>query len=74
MLCGDSCHLRDIQLFGLVDLALVMDSNSSHSTGSAPPTNMEEIAQRVQMLPEKTLNAIAKGPLVKLTLNCTDAE
>jgi hypothetical protein len=74
MLCVDSCHSRDIQLLDLVDLVFTMDSNSPHSTGRAPPANMEDIAQKVEMLPEKTLNAIAKGPLVKLTLNSTDTE
>lgn len=74
MLCVNSCLLRYIQSLGLADFALAMDSISSKSTKSVPPATMEEIAQGVQMLPEKTLNAIAKGPLVKLTLNSTDTE
>lgn len=53
-------------------MTLAMEGNSSHSTRDAPPLEMEEIVQSVQILPEKTLNTIAKGPLVKLTLNSTD--
>ena len=49
-----------------------MEGNLSQSTQGARPMDMEEIAQSVQILPEKTLNTIAKGPLVKLTLNSTD--
>lgn len=51
-----------------------MDSNPSHGVDRTFPLNMEEITQGVQILPEKALNAIAKGPLVKLTLNSTDTE
>jgi hypothetical protein len=35
---------------------------------------MEEIAQNVQFLSEKTLEEIAKGPLVKFTVSTDDAE
>ncbi|KAJ5773802.1 Armadillo-like helical [Penicillium paradoxum] len=35
---------------------------------------MEELAQSVQLLSEKTLRDIAKGPLVKFTLTCQDID
>lgn len=51
-----------------------MSSESSHSAASAVQADMEEIAQSIQILPEKTLRVIAKGPLVKFTLFCDDVE
>ncbi|KAJ5499360.1 Armadillo-like helical [Penicillium expansum] len=35
---------------------------------------MEDLAQKVQLLSEKSLRDIAKGPLVKFTLTCQDTE
>ena len=46
-------------------------SNQAHCAASA---DMEDIAQKVQLLSEKTLQNIAKGPLVKFTLASQDIE
>lgn len=35
---------------------------------------MDDLAQSVQLLSEKTLRDIAKGPLVKFILTCQDIE
>lgn len=51
-----------------------MNGDSFRGAQSAVPVDMEEIAQNIQILPEKTLREIAKGPLVSLTLDCTDDE
>lgn len=51
-----------------------MTSESSRRSPSAAQVDMDEIAQDIQILPEKTLREIAKGPLVKFTLSCDDAE
>ncbi|KAL4875089.1 putative death-receptor fusion protein-domain-containing protein [Aspergillus karnatakaensis] len=40
----------------------------------AGPIDMEQISQNIQLLPEATLETIAKGPLVKFTRTCTDIE
>ncbi|KAL2825227.1 putative death-receptor fusion protein-domain-containing protein [Aspergillus cavernicola] len=42
--------------------------------GDAGPIDMERISQDIQILPEETLDKIAKGPLVKFTLTCDDVE
>ncbi|KAL5335459.1 putative death-receptor fusion protein-domain-containing protein [Aspergillus crustosus] len=36
--------------------------------------DMEQISQNIQLLPEATLEAIAKGPLVQFTRTCNDIE
>lgn len=59
---------------GPCDIALEMSSDSSRSVPSAVQADMEEIAQNIQILPERTLREIAKGPLVKFTLSCDDTE
>ncbi|KAL3439309.1 putative death-receptor fusion protein-domain-containing protein [Aspergillus tetrazonus] len=41
---------------------------------SAGPTDMEQISQDIQILPEATLDKITKGALVKFTLTCDDVE
>lgn len=46
----------------------------SRGAQRATATNMDDIAQNVQFLSEKTLQDIAKGQLVKLALNCDDGE
>lgn len=51
-----------------------MDSDTSRNTQGVHSASMEEIAQNVQFLSEKTLQEIAKGPLVKFTLSTDDAE
>lgn len=38
----------------------------------ATSTQMEAIAQNIQVLPETTLKEIAKGPLMHFTLTCRD--
>jgi hypothetical protein len=38
------------------------------------PIDMEQISQNIQILPEATLETIAKGPLVKFTRTCDDIE
>ncbi|KAI9376069.1 putative death-receptor fusion protein-domain-containing protein [Aspergillus egyptiacus] len=40
----------------------------------AGPIDMERISQGIQILPEQTLDTIAKGPLVKFTITCDDVE
>jgi phosphopantothenate synthetase len=49
-----------------------MNAETSRSAQRATVTNMDDIAQNVQFLSEKTLQDIAKGQLVKLALNCDD--
>lgn len=51
-----------------------MSSEPSRSAPSTGQVDMEEIAQNVQILPEKTLRDIAKGPLVSFTLSCDEVE
>jgi len=51
-----------------------MDSDTSRGTQGALPAKMEEIAQNVQFLSEKTLQEIAKGALVKFTRSNDDSE
>jgi hypothetical protein len=51
-----------------------MDSDTSRNAQGAHSANMEEIAQNVQFLSEKTLEEIAKGPLVKFTVSTDEAE
>lgn len=51
-----------------------MAADVSNQAQCATLVDMEEIALKVQSLPEKTLRAIAKGPLVKFTLACQDVE
>jgi hypothetical protein len=51
-----------------------MDAEISRGAQGATATNMDDIAQNVQFLSEKTLQDIAKGELVKLALNCDDGE
>lgn len=51
-----------------------MDAETSHGAQRATATNMDDIAQNVQFLSEKTLQDIAKGQLVKLALNCDDIQ
>lgn len=41
---------------------------------SAGLTDMEQISQDIQILPEATLDKITKGALVKFTLTCDDVE
>lgn len=55
-------------------IALAMNGDSSCSALKGTLVDMEEIAQNVQLLPEKTLQDIAKGPLVKFTQSCGDFE
>ncbi|KAL2813296.1 putative death-receptor fusion protein-domain-containing protein [Aspergillus granulosus] len=42
--------------------------------GGTMPIDMEQISQNIQLLPEDTLEKIAKGPLVKFTHTCDDVE
>jgi hypothetical protein len=49
-----------------------MNAEMSRGAQRATAPNMDDIAQDVQFLSEKTLQDIAKGPLVKLALNCDD--
>ncbi|KAJ5908778.1 Armadillo-like helical [Penicillium taxi] len=51
-----------------------MEADSTYGAQSIGIPSMEEIALNIQILPEKTLQEIAKGPLVKFTLTCTDNE
>lgn len=51
-----------------------MHSETSHDVQAAPSASMEEITQTVQFLSEKTLQDIAKGPLVKFTVSTDDSE
>lgn len=51
-----------------------MSSEPSRSAPSAIRPDIQEISQNIQILPEKTLQEIAKGPLVKFTLSCDDTK
>ena len=55
--------------FGTVewDDQFVMSEDSSNVSVS-----MDEIAQHVQFVPQKTLQDIARGPLVQYALTCED--
>ncbi|KAL4933322.1 THADA/TRM732 family protein [Aspergillus undulatus] len=44
------------------------------SEATAGLLDMEQISQNIQLLPEATLEQIAKGPLVKFTHTCEDVE
>lgn len=44
-----------------------MATDASNQAQRAASISMEDIAQEVQLLSEKTLRDIAKGPLVKFT-------
>jgi hypothetical protein len=50
-----------------------MDSDTSRGAPGAPTASMEGITQNVQFLSEKTLQDIAKGPLVKFTVSNDDS-
>lgn len=49
-----------------------MEGDPSRGPPSSSLSSMEAIAQDVQILSEKTLRDIAKGPLVKFILTCND--
>ncbi|CAG8398747.1 unnamed protein product [Penicillium salamii] len=51
-----------------------MAADASNQAQRAASVNMEDIAHEVQLLSEKTLRDIAKGPLVKFTLANQDTE
>lgn len=51
-----------------------MAADASNQAQRVASVNMEDIAQEVQLLSEKTLRDIAKGPLVKFTLANQDTE
>lgn len=51
-----------------------MTSDTSRGALSVVQVDMEKLAQGIQILPEKTLREIAKGPLVKFTLSSDDVE
>lgn len=51
-----------------------MDSDTSCIPQGALSASMEEITQNAQFLSEKTLQEIAKGPLVKFTVSNDDSE
>ncbi|KAL4974767.1 putative death-receptor fusion protein-domain-containing protein [Aspergillus desertorum] len=56
-------------------MAIIMGTKSFLSAeATAGPSDMEQIAQDIQILPEATLDKITKGPLVKFTLTCDDFE
>ena len=55
-----------------IDLAI--DGDKSYSAQEALLATMEEISQNIQILPEKTLRDIAKGPLVQFALTSTENE
>ncbi len=56
-------------------MATVMENKPECSAEAiAGPIDMEQISQNIQILPEATLDKIAKGPLVKFTLTCDDIE
>lgn len=51
-----------------------MGGDSAYIALKGAEVDMEEIAQNIQILPEKTLQDIAKGPLVKFTQSCDNSE
>ncbi|KAJ5179926.1 Armadillo-like helical [Penicillium capsulatum] len=51
-----------------------METQSSQSPQGAQSDIIDNISQRIQLLSESTLRAIAKGPLVKFALAGTDIE
>jgi hypothetical protein len=51
-----------------------MAADASNQAKRAASADMEDIAQEVQLLSEKTLQDIVKGPLVKFTLTSQDIE
>jgi len=51
-----------------------MDIELSCGALCAAATNIDEIAQNVQLLPEKVLQDLAKGQLVKLAVSCEDSQ
>jgi hypothetical protein len=51
-----------------------MDSDSSRGVQAPPAAIMDVIAQNIEILSEKTLRDIAKGPLIKFTLTCDDQQ
>lgn len=55
-------------------IAFDMTSDTSRGALGAVQVDMDKLAQSIQVLPEKTLREIAKGPLVKFTLSCDDIE
>lgn len=65
-------HLDVARIRGAISLN--MHLNSSHGAPDARLATMEEIGQNIQFVPEKTLQDITKGKLVKFTLNCLENE
>ena len=53
---------------------MAIDGDKSYSAQEALLATMEEISQNIQILPEKTLRDIAKGPLVQFALTSTENE
>lgn len=53
---------------------MAMDRHSSQGVQVPSTASMEAIAQNIEILSEKTLRDIAKGPLIKFTLTCDDQE
>ncbi|KAJ5489742.1 hypothetical protein N7539_004632 [Penicillium diatomitis] len=49
-----------------------MQLENSRAESRAAPIKLDDVAQEVQFLPEKTLQDLAKGQLVKLALTCED--
>lgn len=52
----------------------VMDTEVTRGAACTTITNLDDVAQNVQLLSEKILQDIAKGQLVKLALNCDDSQ
>ncbi|KAJ5668654.1 hypothetical protein N7462_009724 [Penicillium macrosclerotiorum] len=55
-------------------MALAMEANLSLDVPHADSVSIDEIASDIQFLSTKTLQDIARGPLVKLISNCDDKE
>lgn len=51
-----------------------MDVELSRGAQRPAATNIDMIAQNVQLLSEKVLQDLAKGQLVKLAVSCEDSQ
>lgn len=51
---------------------VLMNVDSSNGAPCTVSVGMDEIAQKVHLVPQKTLQDIARGPLVQYALTCED--
>ncbi|KAL3471955.1 putative death-receptor fusion protein-domain-containing protein [Aspergillus californicus] len=73
--CLRTWSLSSRSIIPICHMSVTMNNKPDHSVeGDVKPTDMELISQNIQILPEETLDIIAKGPLVKFTLTCDDVE